>query len=307
MTGSEGKRLRPVRHEVLDLLLWAVLPATVCTSLVTGLFQHGQSVAHVIHLKPGWMQGDHEFWDYWITNLGILPLVMIALLVWSILRGRWNAFSFVFPSIFMFCLALVVMFAPWEWDNMKLLIWGYIGILPFLDEMLRDIPEPPRAGVMAAVYVGLFLSGFISMVGGVDKSHTGYEIAKQSELDAVGFAVRFLPPDSTFAGWPTYNHPLLLNGCKMVEGYAGHLASHGITDYPQRLAELNAMMNGAENWRDIARDLQVRYLYWGNLEAEAYPESTQPWKNLPVVAAGNWGTIYDLGESQLPINTAPAR
>ena len=59
--------------EALDLVLWAVLPATACVSLVTGLFQRGQSAASVLHLKPGWMQEDQEFFQYWFTNFGILP------------------------------------------------------------------------------------------------------------------------------------------------------------------------------------------------------------------------------------------
>jgi len=174
------------------------------------------------------------------------------------------------------------------------MIWAYMGILPFLHEMLLEIPGIAGIPVREACYILLFFSGFISLVGGLDGNHTGYEIAKSSELEPVSFAVRHLPPDSTFAGWPTYNHPLLLCGCKMVEGYAGHLLSHGI-DYEARDEELSAMMMGSARWRAIAGQLNVRYLYWGSMEEENYQGSTQPWKTLPVAAAGAWGTIYDLG------------
>ena len=80
----------------------------------------------------------------------------------------------------------------------------------------------------------------------------------------------------------------------MVEGYEGHLYSHGI-EYKARLGKLQAMMNGVPGWRAIANELHVRYLYWGVREEQAYPNSTKPWKDLPVVATGEWGTIYDLG------------
>ena len=293
--GREGIRLR---YEVLDLLLWTVLPATVSVSLVTGLFQRG-SAASVVHLKPGWMQEDQPFFWYWFMNFGILPVLALALLVWAVMRYRkspaaQNAFAFVFPSLFVFGVACVVMFAPWEWDNTKIMIWAYFAILPFLYEMLLEIPGMAGTAVRAVCCFGLFFSGFISLLGGLDGSHRGYEIARRSELDPVSFAVRFLPPDATFAGWPTYNHPLLLSGCKMVEGYSGHLFSHGI-DYEARDNELKAMMMGSSDWRLIANHLHVRYLYWGHFEEENYSGSTQPWKNLPVVAAGSWGTIYDLG------------
>ena len=294
--GRPGVRLR---YEVTDLILWAVLPATVCVSLVTGLFQRGQSAAGVVHLKPGWMQEDQEFFRYWFMNFGILPLMALALLVWTIMRYRQSArarqaFYFVLPSLSVFGVACFVMFAPWEWDNMKIMIWAYMGILPFLHEMLLEVPGKLRFPVRAFSYIGLFFSGFVSLIGGLDGRYRGYEISKRSELEPVEFAVGFLPPDVTFAGWPTYNHPLLLSGCKMVEGYAGHLFSHGI-NYEGRDEQVKAMMMGAPQWRAIADGLNVRYLFWGASEREQYPGSTEPWKDLPVVAAGPWGTIYDLG------------
>ena len=309
LDSEKGGRLR---WEALDLVLWAVLPATVCVSLVTGLFQRGQSAAGVVHLKVGWMQDDHGFFAFWFTNFGILPVLVLAALVWSVVRHRQSAaaqsaFAFIFPSISVFALACVVMFAPWEWDNMKIMIWSYMAILPFLYETLLAIRGRYAIPVRAACYVILFFSGFVSLAGGL--GGPGYEIAKRSELDPVGFAVRLLPPDSTFAGLPTYNHPLLLCGCKMVEGYAGHLFSHGIP-YEAREKQLRAMMSGAPNWRAIADDLHVRYLYWGPREEQAYAGSTQPWKDLPIVAAGDWGAIYDLGAQPIgpigPIGPIPA-
>ena len=307
-----GTEVSPrLRHEALDLVLWAVLPATVCVSLVTGLFQRGQSAAGVVHLLAGWMQGHEGFFRFWFTNFGILPVLAVALLAWTVVRYRdsaaaRNAFGFVFPSLSVFGIACVVMFAPWEWDNMKIMIWAYMGILPFLHEMLLAIPGTAGAPVRAVCYVMLFFSGLVSLAGGLDGTHTGYEIAKRSELDPVNFAVRYLPADSTFAGLPTYNHPLLLCGCKMVEGYAGHLFSHGIA-YEARDKELQAMMKGAANWRAIAEELRVRYLYWGPREEEAYPGSSKPWKDLPVVAAGEWGVIYDLGSIGPVAPMAPPR
>jgi hypothetical protein len=165
--------------------------------------------------------------------------------------------------------------------------------------MLLEIPAYEGMAARAVSYIMLFFSGFVSLLGGLDGSHTGFEIAKRSEVDAVEFATQDLPVESTFAGTPTYNHPLLLSGCKMTEGYTGHLFSHGI-DYEARDAELKEMMKGGAQWEAIAEKLNVRYLYWGRLEQETYPESTEPWTNFPVAAAGSWGTIYDL-EGPAPI------
>ena len=50
------------------------------------------------------------------------------------------------------------------------------------------------------------------------------------------------------------------------------------------------------DWKKNARELQVRYLFWGNLEKTNYGNSTHPWETqLPLVAQGPWGSIYDFG------------
>ena len=49
------------------------------------------------------------------------------------------------------------------------------------------------------------------------------------------------------------------------------------------------------NWREIARRLQVRYLFWGREEEANYGSSKRPWEKSAVrVASGGWGAIYDI-------------
>ena len=88
----------------------------MCVSLVTGLFQRGRSAASIVHLKPGWLQDGQPFFRYWFTNFGILPVLAVGLLVWAMVfykkqeKAR-DAFAFVFPSLAVFGVACVVMFA----------------------------------------------------------------------------------------------------------------------------------------------------------------------------------------------------
>ena len=103
-----------------------------------------------------------------------------------------------------------------------------------------------------------------------------------------------LPIKDRFAAFPTYNHPLLMNGRKVVLGYPGHLWTQGF-DYGPVEHQLNALMLGAPDWRERARALHTRYIFWGREEGRAYAASAQPWRGkAAVVAEGFWGTIYDL-------------
>jgi hypothetical protein len=79
-------------------------------------------------------------------------------------------------------------------------------------------------------------------------------------------------------------------------GYPGHLWTQGFADYGATEKQLREVMQGGKNWRETARRLGVRYVYWGREEETNYPMSTQPWKRtaLRVAYGKDWGSIYDL-------------
>src|SRR5205085_1863624 len=155
--------------------------------------------------------------------------------------------------------------------------------------------------IRVAVCFALFASGFVSLFGGLAAGKGGFGFANRGELDAVDFAVRKMPLEARFAAYPTYNHPLLMNGRKVVLGYPGHLWTQGF-DYAPIEQQLKALMLGAPDWRERARRLHTRYIFWGREEKGAYAASRQPWRGqAAVVANGAWGTIYDLERPALKV------
>jgi hypothetical protein len=294
----------PARRALLMLVGAAFVPATILVWLVTGGLQGG----HMLGWKPGWMWDDAGFltWCrehlgeperlhaavlFWPMNFGMLP-VLVAALVIVVLRERdaW-ARAVVLPALGVFLVCCFVKFAPWEWDNTKLMVWSYLAVLPFLwSKLLVRWPEWARG----AMCVALFGSGFLSTLGGIDGTHRGHAIASRLELDGTAQAVRAIPITERFAGAPTYNHPLLLCGRKMVLGYLGHVASHGLA-WEEPAAKLDALMRGGPDWLNRAAELEVRYLFWGRYEDQTYQDSPQPWREeARLVASGEWGAIYDL-------------
>ena len=54
-------------------------------------------------------------------------------------------------------------------------------------------------------------------------------------------------------------------------------------------------MRGEAGWREEARALGASHLFWGPREQQAFPGSTQPWRDgAQPVATGPWGSIYAL-------------
>jgi hypothetical protein len=293
------------RKHVVTLLASAFLPATFFVWLITDHFQAGS----VLEWHPGWVQSDEDFarpfFSFWFLNLGILiPLVFVLIglcmqRVWK--TGiRWGdklseEVAFLLAAAVIFIFAFFVKTAPWGWDNLKIMIWAYFLVLPFLWTHLIARWSMP---VRVAIYIALFGSGFVSLFGGLAAGRSGFGFANRAELDEVGDAIRMLPVEARFAAYPIYNHPLLLQGRKVVLGYPGHLWTEGF-DYKNAYDWLTELMQGAGDWRETARRLRVRYLFWGREEKINYPMSGRPWeKTIAPVASGNWGAIYDLEGKQ---------
>jgi hypothetical protein len=244
--------------------------------------------------------------------LALIPPVVIALLIplsAALLQRNWRqtipvsaSFAFVVPAVALFVFACLVKTAPWEWDNIKLIIWAYLIVLPFVwSEIVSHWTFPVRAVVCLA----LFGSGFVTLFGGLAVGQTGFGLADRTELDAVGIAVSKLPADARYAAYPTFNHPLLLQGRKVILGYPGHVWTQGF-NYGDDFNKLGTLMNGAPDWKKMARDFHTRYLFWGREEIKNYAQSKRPWEQeSKLVATGPWGSIYDIESPREPAPAPP--
>ena len=295
----------PIRNHLQWLVLTALIPATFFVFLITDHFHAGA----VMEFHLGWAQrgeGSGEFampfFRFWFYNFGILvPLVLtlVGILGYRVWqegfhwgRKQPEEIAFVFGAAAIFVFFICFKTAPWIWDNLKILIWAYFIVLPYL---WRDLIVQWERPIRWAICFTLFASGFISLFGGLAAGKGGFGFASRGEIDAVSAAVRPFPIEARFAAWPTYNHPLLLSGRKVVMGYPGHLWTQGFDDYGKTNESLTKLMQGVPNWRDLARSLQVRYVFWGREEKANYAASSRPWeKTALVVASGTWGAIYDL-------------
>lgn len=279
-------------RESTPVYLSAAIIATPLVLKLTNSFQK----ASYLWWKPGWMvDGENPFFFFFI-NFGLfIPLTIFTLIRVLKERDKSNALIF-FPPFLLFLTCLFVMFCPWEWDNTKLMFWSYLMILPVMDRVfLSKVWRPLRF----ALVVSLFLSGFVSVTSALGKTHQGIKIGSREEVDGVCHALKGIPSDTRIAGAQEGYHPVLLCGRKLVAGYAGFLYGFAYSGkgVEQKLVRL---MNGEFDWRDIARQLGVRYLFWGVHEKRFYPDSNQPWRLYSrKTAEGSWGELYDLAEPGL--------
>ena len=238
------------RLRLFVFVLAAIPPATLGVWLVTG----GFSAASGVRWLPGWMQADGG-WMFWVLNFGILVAIAPVLFWKSIVRGDAESRAFGSVSIGVFLLCMFVAFAPWEWDNTKLLIWSWLTAAPWIWKLvLGPLPAIPRA----AACVLLFFSGAVSLIGGLDRRH-GYDLVSRTELAETALAFEEVPPLDRIAVVPQFNHPVILLGRPVVCGYEGHLWSHGL-DYREKFENLKIVLAAEPGWRDAAKKIDAKWI-----------------------------------------------
>jgi hypothetical protein len=282
------------RLHLVKLVALSIIPATFLVYCVTGFGK-----TNALAWQPGWLNppGEPPWW-FWLNNFGFVLPLSLALLVYLCIPERSDVYHqkiplrrFFFPAVIAFVACALIRFAPWAWDNTKLFFWAYMLLMYCIWEAFLRRWHPL---IRIPIFVALFFSGFISLLGGlVPNQENGYGIGDQAEWTGVAENLKDFPPETVFATFPTYDHPVLVDGHRVVLGYEGHLWSHGL-DYQPYLQLLNKAMLGQSGWEDAFRQLHADYLFWGSFEQQNYPGTSRAWEHLPVVSESPWGRIYDL-------------
>jgi hypothetical protein len=266
---------------------WAVAPAT------WGVWQvsDGLGAVSLLGWAWGWMIGSDNPLVFLLVNFGLfLPLALAALVVaWR--NRRREDLLILLPALLILAALFVVRLAPWAWDNTKVMLWCYLLALPSVGSLV--LARLGRWWRWAAAF-GLLFSGAVSVTAASIGGGPRLEVLDLHEYRAVCRALQSQPPEIRVATAPTFNHPVALCGHPLVLGYGGHLWSHGI-DGSGVEGHLGVLMRGDFGWRESARAVGARLLFWGPRERQAFPGSLRPWaEDGPPLAAGPWGAVYAL-------------
>jgi hypothetical protein len=276
----------------------------------------------------GWhSQGENLVW-FWLKNTGLfIPLLVAGLILFYLLQSReeeeskkeeeeskkekgkaeentvfrfpFSTFHLLFflPFLFLFIISNIARFAPWEWDNIKFLIYWFVGAIPLVGLFLAWIWEKDKIfkAVSILCLAVLILAGALD-VWRVASGQMRNGIFDKDAVEIAGEIRKKTDPDSLFLNAPTYNSAIALTGRPSLMRYIGHLYSHGI-DYTARENDLKRIYLGEASADILLKKYGVKYVLISPKEQEYMRQFSQAvneqyFQKFPLVAEVGEYRVY---------------
>ena len=273
------------------LMSTILIPVALVGLLFIWFSTEGFSKASVLHIQWRWVAGDENLLKFWLMNLG--PWIILgAISIFSLMKKSNAVFRPVALVAFvLFIIFTWLMVTPWDWDNIKVLLWIYLLIVWIAwRTWVKDL-SPAVAFFVGCV---LFFSGALAVVSSLPGNSRGVKLYKAADIWESKTALVDVPQNSVLAVVPDPNHPAMFWGAPVAMRYPGHLWSHGI-DYTERERHLDDIFKGKGDWLASAGEIGVTHIYWGEHEKRKYSTFSPPWLNqLKNVSRSPEIAVYDL-------------
>jgi hypothetical protein len=255
----------------------------------------------------GWDSGKMNIFVFWIFNTGIfIPLLLIAiiLVLLDLYRKKDKPFIshaeakklllFYIPFGLCFVISNVAKLAPWEWDNIKVLIYWFVGSLPLVALLLARVWEMgkwPRV-LAAGAFAILIFAGALDVWRAISGSQF-YQVAGMDSIKLAEDIKNVTGPRALFLNAPVYNSPVGLTGRRSLMRYSGHLASHGI-DYTERETDVKKMYTASPVAETLLRKYNIEYVLIGPDERNELKAKEEFFTRFPVVAEEGQYRVYKI-------------
>jgi hypothetical protein len=273
----------------------------------------------------GWDKGDKNFFWFWLVNTGlVIPLLLAGLYLVSFVPTptpkepkkkkdrksdtqeapqehsplsiqRAPLLWFYIPFALLFVVSNIAKLAPWEWDNIKVLIYWFVGSLPLIGIAIAWMRRNENGAIRIAAlicFLVLTASGALD-VWRVVSGQINYKIF---DSDAVEIASQIrvrTPLNALFLNAPTYNSAVVLSGRQSLMRYSGHLLSHGI-DYRSRESVVTRIYQGGPEAAALMEKNGIEYVLVSPEERLIPNFNEQFFSRYPVAAESGQYRVYKI-------------
>lgn len=284
-------------YQQRSLLNWWVYAGLIAilTALPQVAFQLSSRIGEASfgHFHLGWMRWDTEnFFIFWLRNMG-LGFIFFAPVGLFVRRKEFpELLRYLYIlAILLFVLVNVYILQPFDYDNLKILMYCYlIFSLCFAYGCRWLFQKNWLAKVATAVLViGLVLPGLLAIA---KENQNSYLLNSNSDITFARDMKKMIPIDAIVLTADQHNHPInSLTGRQVVLGYRGWLWTYGI-GYAQIEKDVFAMYSGGPDSLDLLQKYQVSYVVIGNNEVQSFRANRQFFN-------AHFQTVYRSGEWQV--------
>src|SRR5437868_2227647 len=259
---------------------------------------HGSAVSTkaFIGWDFGWGHGDENVLWFWLKNTGFFIPLLIAALLWK--TDKYfiprRLLLFYLPFTLCFIVPNLIKFAPWIWDNIKILFYWWIASAPIVALLLARLWEGKvwNRVIAGALFVVLTLAGALDVSALVTRQGEYQEF----DRDGVAFAEMIkqqIPPRAMILHAPIHNTPIYLTGRRSLMGYPGHIWTHGIDSGP-READIKRIYAGSPNAPALLAKYGVDYVVVDPQEGSVMPVNDAFFSRYPEITTIGEYHLYKL-------------
>lgn len=270
--------------------------------LIWSLSGSATNLAKFVEPHFGWDAGKQNIIVFWARNTGLFAPVFAFGFYLMQRKGddesdkdrTSNLFIFYVPFAFLFVISNTMKLAPWEWDNIKVLIYWFVGSLPFAAFALAWLWERSKAFKTIAVAL-IFL---LTAAGALDVWRTvtaqiNYNVFSKDSVKIAEFIKLKTPPNALFLNGPTYNSAVVLTGRRSLMRYSGHLSSYGI-DYEPRESEVKRIYEGTAMADRLLEKNKIEYVIISPEEYGNLAVNEEFFAKFPIVAEAGDIKVYKI-------------
>jgi hypothetical protein len=202
------------------------------------------------------MSGNQPLWLFWLKNLS--PHWLVFALAYGMAKPKLKTFYLAFVGLFV--VGNLLVFQPYDWDNIKLLVWWFLPscvLAGFFLEQLWLRHSWRGASVALLLFVLMTATGAASVYR---ELHLSWLMFSREDLELADFVRGSTGKDALFLTSDKHNNPVAcLGGRRILMGYRGWLWSHGV-DYRVREQDVMTIYSGSERARDLLTRYSIDYV-----------------------------------------------
>ncbi|MDO8269893.1 MAG: hypothetical protein Q7T54_04460, partial [Candidatus Levybacteria bacterium] len=202
-------------------------------------------------------------------------------------------------SLSLFILPNLFRFAPWPYDNLKILTYWYIigafavstAILTFWNRNILG------KYIAILLFISLIFSGSLEILRILNVDKTQITLWNKDDIEVSKEIIQNTPPRSIILTASIHNHPgTSLAGRNTVIGFPGNSWSWGYSDWAKRERDVSTIYLGETNAENLIKKYKVNYVTVGPQERTQFSINLSYFNKYPQINLEKDWILYDVSD-----------